>query len=699
MQERGVWRRDAGGWDPLEWGWERLLANWAGVRVSGPPHDSPNLAAEPGYRASALLGGREPGQSETASRGGVIAGDALEARLASSMHPGRFSLGRLGAVAMANALSLVTAYLLAGDGSAVAMVGFVLAIIATSWLGGRMLGLAAVALATWGANYLVFSPGTLDVRYPEDLLRLSSFATVALLVSTINSRRAALERSEHLRAVAERDREWVEALLDQGLAPVLLFQPETQELVFANQAARELAGGRCPMLPRVPLEPGESFTSLGRPLLRENWPVVRAAQGETASAVRLEWHLPEGTRKLLVSARRLSPGGDRPGMVLVSYQDFTEAELSAEALRRSEALYETLAEAAPVGIFHIDAGGQLLYANLRAAELLGLAENLDTFSIEQLLPEGGEVEEGMLEGRALSFERLVGDQEGRKRWLSISLSPLRDSEQAVSYVGTADDLTQRKQVEQELLSLSEQRAELVTTVSHALRGPIAAMLANLEVLQDTGDRLSPSERRLVENAVRSSLNLSETVDDLLSLSALQEGGNRLSVMTCSVPDVLSQVYSRMLPRALSRDLALELQVAAAPPVHTDPRHLEILLTELVENALKYTPQGGRVVLSAVAENGGVQVSVRDNGPGLPPAEIPHLFQPFVRGAAAERSQVNGTGLGLAIAARTAALLGFTLEASNRPEGGAAFQVFIPGAAPPGSPALPAPTIREAAESL
>lgn len=593
--------------------------------------------------------------------------------------PPRALLLRLSGVAAVNLLALLVGFLIAEEHSAIPILVFMAAVMASSWLGGRVGGLAAVAFCTWAANYLVFGPNTMAVDYPDDFLRLCAFAASALLVSTVNSSRAVLERADEARRQAERSRRWAEGLLEEEMAPLLLLSAETGEVLFANRAARDLAGGR---LPAGEPGSGEFFTSLGKTLASNEMPAARAARGEPVPPVRLEWHLPEGTRKLLVTAQTM---GGKEGMapfVLLSYQDLTEVDNAALSLRRSEALYETLAEAAPVGIFQVDARGRLLYTNDRARELLGLPVEADGLPLEQLChPDWTDPSaewQGML-GRGVTARFECRSEAAGGRWVRIGLSPVRDLEEVVSYVGTVDDLTERKRAEQEMQRLSEHRAELVTTVSHTLRAPIAAMLANLDVLRDNvSDELRPQDQRFLDNSVRSALDLSATVDAILAFSRLQRAPAELCIEDCALPEVLRRVYERMLRRGISCSVSLELEVPGeVRAVRTDERQLEVLLTELVENAVKYTPAGGSVQLGIRDGQEGVRLTVRDTGPGFRPEEIPHLFEPFFRGKSAGESQVKGSGLGLAIAARLAELLGGQLSAANGAGGGAQLELYLP----------------------
>jgi hypothetical protein len=196
---------------------------------------------------------------------------------------------RLSGAVAANLLAILLAYLLGGDQQGFQVVGFMVAVMLSSWLGGRLVGLAAVAFCTWSANSLVFTPNAPAVTFSEAFLRLCAFSAAGLLVSSVNSGRSALERSERLRLRSERSRRWAEAVLEQTIAPLLLLRLGTREIVFANGAARSLAEGRYPVMQAGQKGPSTAFfTSAGKDLALEDMPISRAARGEHVLPMRME---------------------------------------------------------------------------------------------------------------------------------------------------------------------------------------------------------------------------------------------------------------------------------------------------------------------------------------------------------------------------------------------------------------------------
>jgi signal transduction histidine kinase len=236
------------------------------------------------------------------------------------------------------------------------------------------------------------------------------------------------------------------------------------------------------------------------------------------------------------------------------------------------------------------------------------------------------------------------------------------------------------QAKQEWLNhLSEQRATMVSTVSHALRAPLAAMMVNIEMLEDgILGQLNAEQLEYLQRATRSMEQLSETVDDLLAISRLKDGRVSLSAAPVDPAQLLSDVRAKMLPRARSSGVGLELELDPdLGTITTDRRKLDEIATELAENGLKYTPRGGQVRLLARNAPGGIRMEIADDGPGIPETEREQVFEPFYRSQAALREQIPGSGLGLSIVKETAALLQINVQVERGAKGGAVFALQIP----------------------
>lgn len=594
----------------------------------------------------------------------------------------------VGAIAV-NLLALMLGILLQPRLESGTFVVLLMAVMYSSWYGGRLAGLIAVAFATWTQNYLLLSPsGELSVTDSLDVLRTAVFVVVALLVSSVNSARSAQRRAEESRALAERQRGWLDAVLDVMPVPLLLLSPDSREVITANRAARAHAGGSYPL---------ELLQQAGLPRL----PGVQETPQQAAGTgpIQARWETPAGTRHLLIDAHLLPATLGFPATLVVPYQDVTALREAEEALRQSESRYRALAESAPIGIFHTDALGAILYVNEAGCELAGLDP-------EQVLGDGWltavhpDDREKVLaawartrdEGAPFELEFRLQQPGGGVTSAACRAVPLPG--EPGGFVGVVADVTAEREAQAALRRLAEQRSALIATVSHALRAPLTAALANLEVIEDgTLGALSPDQQASMLRAIESLLSLQATVDDLLALSELREGRARPRVEPVDLCTLLREVAERMATRAAQRNVALVLEpLPNLGSVDTDRRRLRELVTELLENGVKYCRQGGSVRLGALTTPAGVEIRVCDQGPGFSQEDLPHVFDPFYRGVAAREEQVRGSGLGLTLARETANLLGFGIAILPGQEGGACLSVTIPGvlvnAATPPAPPTP-----------
>jgi len=214
------------------------------------------------------------------------------------------------------------------------------------------------------------------------------------------------------------------------------------------------------------------------------------------------------------------------------------------------------------------------------------------------------------------------------------------------------------------------RRDLIANVSHDLRTPLVSIRGYLEVLATKGDTLDATQRRnYLDTAVRQSERLGTLIDELFELAKLDFKGITLQREPLHLGDLASDVRQKFQLIAEGRRVALRLAVdAALPLVDADVGLIERVFDNLIGNALKYTPEGGQVDVGLAAADGVVWVSVSDNGIGIAPTDLPHVFDRFYR-AAGERSQaMPGAGLGLAITKRILDLHDARIEVLSQPRG-------------------------------
>lgn len=225
------------------------------------------------------------------------------------------------------------------------------------------------------------------------------------------------------------------------------------------------------------------------------------------------------------------------------------------------------------------------------------------------------------------------------------------------------------------------RRELISNVSHDLRTPLASMQGYLEVLTVKDDNLSAEDRtRYIATAHRHCQRLGRLISELFELSKLDAGRIEPNLEQFSLAELLQDVMQKFELSAQAQNIQLTFKAEGlVHPVQADIALIERVLENLVENALRYTPQGGTVNLQIASAAGGVNVSVEDTGIGVHEAELPHLFDRYYRSQSAAVHSEQGTGLGLAIVKRILDLHGCSIEVDSTPGQGSCFRFSLAAA--------------------
>ena len=236
-----------------------------------------------------------------------------------------------------------------------------------------------------------------------------------------------------------------------------------------------------------------------------------------------------------------------------------------------------------------------------------------------------------------------------------------------------------------LRGLDRFRREGVSNLSHDLRSPLTATAACLETLDArwAGDEGRAQDRTLLEVALRNTRNAARLVQSLGDLAKLDEPEFRLNPVLVDVDELLDDIRLRFAERAAQRGIALRTEPpdAHGPSSHAklDVELFERAVANLVDNALKFCPRGSTVSLGVRRVDGGVEVSVQDDGPGIEPHDLPHLFDRYFKGRSnvAPATGEGGQGLGLAIVKRIVDLHGGTVAATSAPGAGTRIALVMP----------------------
>jgi signal transduction histidine kinase len=231
----------------------------------------------------------------------------------------------------------------------------------------------------------------------------------------------------------------------------------------------------------------------------------------------------------------------------------------------------------------------------------------------------------------------------------------------------------RNQAER-LEELDRLRSDFISSVSHDLRTPLTAALAGLGMLEmGMGERLPPDERGLLQDARLNVERLGLLIDDLLAINQIEAGTLRLQLQPLDLRAVALGAVPSVHAPIRQKGQALEVDLPDPLPAEGDPRRLEQVVLNLLANAHRHTPSGTRIRISGRRPDGEVLLSVSDNGPGIPVAELKPVFQRYHRIASVEA----GSGLGLAIAKGIVELHGGRIWAESEPGQGVTFHVALP----------------------
>lgn len=227
------------------------------------------------------------------------------------------------------------------------------------------------------------------------------------------------------------------------------------------------------------------------------------------------------------------------------------------------------------------------------------------------------------------------------------------------------------------------RNTLLASISHDLRTPLAAMAGAGSTLAERGPSLDEATRRSLARSIETrACEMSELISNVLDLMRLESGRLALRLDWQMLDDLLQAAIATVGPRLAPYRIDVQL-AAALPPVHVDAALVVKVFINLLDNVIKYTPQGTRVTISAAVDGPFARVTVDDDGPGLPAGDPERLFEKFQRGA--EEGTAVGVGLGLAICRAIVRAHGGEIEARGRPDGGARFELTLPITPPPGAP--------------
>jgi two-component system phosphate regulon sensor histidine kinase PhoR len=365
----------------------------------------------------------------------------------------------------------------------------------------------------------------------------------------------------------------------------------------------------------------------------------------------------------------LDYGDDEVGTVARALDDSVQElgrRLAEQA--RDRARMEAILAGMIEGVIVVDPHGRLQLANQAARQMLKL----------DLLAIGRPYVETI---RHPAIAELLGAALSGRRPDALQLSPPRDAtrtimaraapataEAAHGAVVVMHDITELRRADQI-------RRDFVANVSHELRTPLTAIRGYVEALADGAS--GEDSQRFLEIIARHAQRMERLVSDLLRLARLDAGQEPLDVVSCDVDALVHTVLADLTPALDGRTQRVEVTIApGAETLRADPGKLHDALRNLVANASSYAPERTTIWIDARPADGRIALTVSDEGPGIPEADLSRVFERFYRVDKSRARDPGGTGLGLAIVKHLVELHGGTIRAENRPAGGAAFTIVI-----------------------
>jgi len=348
---------------------------------------------------------------------------------------------------------------------------------------------------------------------------------------------------------------------------------------------------------------------------------------------------------------------------------------AGDALRRFESrMLLSLLDRLPLGLLRFGADQRVTYANAVAGRLLGRsAQELVGLPLSEVLDEDVRAPLVGAYSRAtaaMSIDRKRGPEE-QQTTLRFGLIPAPPSCPDCEALVTIEDVSHLQEADRA-------RDNFLYHVTHELRTPLTNIQAYAETLTGPGFDDEQTRRECYNVIISETRRLSRLVEDILNVSQLEVGTARIEVGEVDLVRLLRQIVQDHLGAADEKQIDLTLKLAPkVPKIQGDKQRLSVLITNLVGNALKYTPNGGRVAVTLEVHERSLEIAVADNGIGIAPEDQPHVFEKFYRAASPEVQAIKGTGLGLAIAREVARLHGGDIRLESTPGQGSKFTVELP----------------------
>ncbi|MBA2733744.1 MAG: response regulator [Acidobacteria bacterium] len=282
-------------------------------------------------------------------------------------------------------------------------------------------------------------------------------------------------------------------------------------------------------------------------------------------------------------------------------------------------------------------------------------------------------------GEPFEMEFPLKSADGVFRWFLTRINPLKDAQgRVIRWFGTNTDVDEQRRAAEQSQEANRLKDEFLATLSHELRTPLTSILGWTRLLQ-TNDFDAERSRSALETIERNAWAQNQLIDDLLDVSRIITGKLRLDVSAVELPTVIEAAVDAMRPAAEAKDIRLQMLLdPSAGAVSGDADRLQQVIWNLLTNAVKFTPKGGRVQVRLERVNSHVEIIVGDTGQGIAPEFLPHVFDRFRQADQSTTRTHGGLGLGLSIVRQLVEQHGGTVHVESEGVGqGTTFTIKLP----------------------
>lgn len=358
-------------------------------------------------------------------------------------------------------------------------------------------------------------------------------------------------------------------------------------------------------------------------------------------------------------------------------QELSEVTAQAKEVRIEMARFRELLEAAPDAIIEVDREGRILLLNLATEKLFGYQrDELLGQTVDILVPDYLRARHPEHRARywSLPVTRPMGSglelhgrhKDGSSLPVEISLSPVK-SEDGFRVTAIIRDISERRQAESQFREMQQAytrelesrnreveranqlKSEFLASMSHELRTPLHTIIGFSELLgEGLEGALNEKQSRFIGHIHKDSMHLLELINHILDISKIESGRLELRRETFDIAGALEETLSSLRPQSIAESIRVETNLSIPMAIFADRLRVKQIFFNLVSNALKFTPKGGRVDMTGSLREGFVEISVSDTGIGIPKEQHEAVFDKFYQTGATTKGVREGTGLGLAI---------------------------------------------------